>query len=66
MIEVLLGVIIGLLLAIIAILSVRRYQTTIERISKRVENFVKEKGEVFMDEEEKEELDAFLNSLPKS
>jgi len=62
---IILGIIIGLLLAIIAMLSVRRYQTKIERTIKRVENFTKEKGEVFVDEDSKLELESFLDSLPK-
>ncbi len=65
MIFTLLGVIIGLLLAIIAMLSVRRYQTTIERVGKQVENLTKEKGEVYVVDDDVEDLKNWAENLPK-
>jgi ABC-type lipoprotein release transport system permease subunit len=64
MIYLVLGVIVGLLLAVIAMLSVRRYQTPIERLTKRAENLTKEKGEVFVEDEAVEDLKAWAESLP--
>lgn len=61
----LLGVIIGLLLAIIIFISVKRFQTPIERTLKQIENKTKERGEVFIEEDEKVELEHFLDNLPK-
>jgi len=58
MLNVILGVLIGLLLAVIVMLSVRRYQTSIERIAKRAENLTKEKGEVFTPDENLEDLES--------
>jgi len=57
----LLGIIIGLLIAIIVFLSVKRYQVPIERTIKQTQNKFKEKGEVFIESEEEEDLKAFLN-----
>lgn len=65
MIYFILGIIIGLLLAVIAMLSVRRYQAPIGRIGKRLANLTKEKGEVFIETEEDRELENFLDGLPK-
>lgn len=65
MLYTLLGIIIGLLLAIIAFLSVRRYQTPIERTFKNINNQLKEKGEVFVTDEKTEDLEAWFNNLPK-
>lgn len=58
------GVIIGLLLAIIVFLSVKKYQVPIERTIKQLENKTKEKGEIFVESEQDEELKAFLDGLP--
>ena len=64
MINLILGIIIGLLLAVIVMLSVRRYQTPIERIAKRAENLTKEKGVVFTPDDDVEDLKAWMNRLP--
>ena len=61
----LLGFIIGLLLAIIVFLAVRKYQTPIERIAKQVENFTKERGEVYIPDEAVEDLKTWVEILPK-
>ena len=45
-------------------LSVRRNQTIIERTIKQVENKIKERGEVFVEDDGVEDLKAYLNSLP--
>ena len=62
---IILGIIIGLLLAIIVFLATKKYQAPVERILKQAENFTKEKGEVFLPNEEKDDLDAWLGNLPK-
>lgn len=60
-----LGIIIGLLIAVICMLSVRRFQPTIERTVKQAENFTKERGEVFTPDDDLEDLKVYLDSLPK-
>ena len=60
-----LGIILGMLASILIILGTRRFQTPIERITKRVENFTKEKGEVFTPREEDEDFQHFINNLPR-
>lgn len=65
MLYYLLGVLTGLLLAVIMILAVKRLQKPIERTLSQLENSVKERGEVFYESDEKVELDTFLDSLPK-
>jgi ABC-type lipoprotein release transport system permease subunit len=64
LISILGGVIIGLLLAVIALLVVKRYQVPLERTLKQTENKFRERGEVFIESEEKQDLEAFLNNLP--
>lgn len=59
-----LGVIIGLLLAIVVMLSVKRYQTPIDRFTKQVENYTKEKGEIFNPDEDVENMERFIAQLP--
>lgn len=59
-----LGILVGLLLSIIVMISAKRYQTPIERTLKRVENFTKEKGEVFVETDEEREVQQFLDNLP--
>jgi ABC-type lipoprotein release transport system permease subunit len=59
-----LGTIFGLLLAVIQILLIKKYQTPIERTITRVENMTKEKGEVYVDDDAKIELERFLEELP--
>lgn len=60
-----LGIITGLLIAVIIFLSTKRYQIPIERTLKQLENKTKEKGEVYIDSEEKIELESYLDSIPK-
>lgn len=59
-----LGIIIGLLIAVIVMLSTRRYQTTIERTVEQIGNLTKEKGEIFVETDELKEVENFINSLP--
>lgn len=59
------GIVIGLLLAIIVFLATKKYQVPIERTIKQAENFTKERGEVFIPKEEDEEFQHFINNLPK-
>lgn len=65
MIYFFLGLIAGLLLAVICMLSVKRFQTPIERTLKQVENKVKEKGEIFMENEDVENFKNWMDNLPK-
>lgn len=65
MLYLILGIIIGLLLAVITLLTVKRYQNPLERSIKQLENKVKEKGEIFIEEDTERELDELLNNLPK-
>ena len=60
-----LGLITGLLLAIIVLLSARRFETPITRTLKQAENLVKEKGEIFEPDDDLEELKHYINNLPK-
>lgn len=64
-ISFILGLIVGLLLAIIVFLATKRYQVPIERNLKQVENKVKEKGEVYIEDDGVKDLETFLDSLPK-
>lgn len=59
-----LGILTGLLLAIIVFLATKRYETTITRTIKQVENRVREKGEVFIPKDEDEDFQTFINQLP--
>ena len=59
-----LGILVGLLLAVIAMLSVRRYENALARTAKRLENMTKEKGEVFVESEGEAELKEFIDNLP--
>lgn len=61
----LLGILTGLLLAIICMLSVRKYQIPIERISNQIENKFKEKGALFVEDDGVEDLKAWLEKLPE-
>ena len=63
--QIALGIIIGLLLAVIAMLSVKRYETPIQRTIKQLENATKEHGEVYVEDEGIEDLKAWANNLPK-
>jgi uncharacterized membrane protein YciS (DUF1049 family) len=65
MILISLGIIIGLLLAIIVFLAVKRYQVPIERTIKQAQNFTKERGEVYIEDEGVQDLEAYLETLPK-
>ena len=65
MLNLILGILIGLLLAVIVMLSVRRYQVPIERTAKQVENKFKQHGEVYIEDEGVQDLEAYLESLPK-
>jgi uncharacterized membrane protein YciS (DUF1049 family) len=58
------GIIIGLLLAIIVFLATKRYETTIQRTIKQVENKFKEQGAVFIPKDEDEDFQTFINQLP--
>lgn len=60
-----LGVIIGILLSIVVMLSVRRFEQPIYRTKENVLNLFKENGEVYIEEDEKVELEHFLDNLPK-
>lgn len=60
-----LGILTGLVLAIIVFLATKRYETTINRTIKQVENKVKEKGAIFIEEDSQKELENFLENLPK-
>ena len=62
--QTLLGVVIGLLLAIIVFLATKRYEIPIKRTFKQAENLVKEKGEIFIEDENVENLKEWLNNLP--
>ena len=59
-----LGIITGLLLAIIVFLASRRYGNQIERTLKQAENSLREKGEIYIDTDEKKELEILLDNLP--
>lgn len=59
-----LGIIVGLLVAIIVFLATKRYQLPIERTLKQLENRVKEKGAIFMDTPESIEIENFIEELP--
>lgn len=59
-----LGIIIGLLIAVIIMLSVKRFQNRIERTLKQIENVVKEKGEIYTPNEDTENISKFLENLP--
>ena len=61
----LLGIIIGLLIAVVCMLAIKRFQIPIERTIKQVGNQFKEKGEVFLPNEEREELENWVDNLPK-
>ncbi len=58
------GIIVGLLLAIIVFLATKRYQVPIERTVKQLENKITEKGAVFMDTPESIEIENFIEELP--
>lgn len=61
----LLGVILGVLLTLVLMIAVSRFHTPIERTMKEVENFVKVKGEVFIDSDEKKDFEEFIDNLPR-
>ena len=65
MIYYILGLISGLLLAIIIFLATKRYQIPLERSISQLENRTKEKGSIFIEEDENRELEALLDNLPK-
>lgn len=60
-----LGIITGLILAIIVFLSIKRYEIPINRTIKQAENKFKEKGEIYIESDEKQDLEAYINNLPK-
>lgn len=60
-----LGLIVGLLLAIVILLVTKRYEAPIERKTKQLLNNFKEKGEIFEETDEEQEFNNFLNNLPK-
>ncbi len=62
---ILLGIIIGLLLAIIVFLATKRYQNPIERTMAQLQNKTKEHGEVYIEDDLKRDLDELLDNLPK-
>lgn len=59
-----LGIIVGLLLAIIVFLATGKYQVPIQRTLKQTENKFKEKGEIFIEEDSQKEFENFINNLP--
>lgn len=59
------GILIGLVLAIIVFLATKRYETTINRTIKQLESSIQQKGEVFIEDENVEDLKAWVNNLPK-
>ncbi|HMG16558.1 MAG TPA: hypothetical protein VK590_13970 [Saprospiraceae bacterium] len=60
-----LGIIIGILVSIVVLLATKRYQVPIERTTQRLLNITREQGEVFIDTDEKQDLETFLDGLPK-
>lgn len=64
MIELTLGIVVGILLAIVVMLTTRKYQVPIERTIKQVENRVKEKGEIYIESDDQKEVENFINNLP--
>lgn len=58
------GIIIGLLVALIVFLAVRRYQVPVERTIAQLENKTKQKGEIFVETDDDRELENLLNNLP--
>ena len=66
MIYLILGIVLGILIAIIVFLATKRYQAPVETILKQLENDFKPKGEIFIESEEDKELNDFLDSLPKA
>ncbi len=58
-----LGIITGLLLAIIVFLGTKRYQNPIERTIKQLENKTKQTGEIFIETDEQRETENFINNL---
>lgn len=65
MLYLLVGIIIGLLIGIIVFLSIKRYETPINRTIKQIENKLTEKGEIYIESDEKADLEAYLENLPK-
>jgi len=61
---IILGIIIGLLLAIIVFLAIKRYEVPIERTLKQAENSIRQKGEIYILDEDREDLEAYVNQLP--
>lgn len=58
------GILIGLLLAVIVFLAVRRYQVPIERTIAQLENKTKQKGAIFVETDEDRDLEDLLDNLP--
>ena len=59
-----LGIIIGLLLAIIVFLATKKYQVPIERGISQLQNKTKQRGEIYTENEELEDLKHYINNLP--
>lgn len=60
-----LGLMTGLLLAIVVQLATTRYQKPIERTFKQLQNNFKEKGEIFEESDDIKDFADFIDSLPK-
>lgn len=60
-----LGIITGLVIAVIVFLAAKRYQVPLDRSLKQMENVVKEKGEIYIETDEKQEFENFISNLPK-
>ncbi len=59
-----LGVITGLVIAVIIFLSTKRYEIPIERTLKQLKNKTSQKGDVFIEEDIDREISNLLEGLP--
>jgi len=60
-----LGIIIGLLLAILVLLFLMKYGNNVERTIHQTKAKLGEKGAVFTPTDETEDFDKFINQLPQ-
>lgn len=65
MIVYFLGILTGLVVAIIIFLAIQRVKTPLERALRNVENTIKEKGELYIEDEGVEDLKSWIDNLPK-
>lgn len=59
------GIVIGILLAIITFLATRKYTVPIERTINQIDNKLKQKGEIYIEEDDKRELENYIDTLPR-